>query len=63
MCANVPQGGGQAGFLGIGGKASASFGRSTSVGTTTVNTKAQGSGDAKESLNARYQQYVRVSST
>lgn len=46
---------------GVKGSASASFGRSTSVGTTKVKQSASEDNVAKEDLDAQYSQYIRVS--
>ena len=53
--------GGSVGIFGFGGKASTVFGKATSTGTTEINTKAESSGSDNRKLEARYQQYIRVS--
>ncbi|CAM9286827.1 unnamed protein product, partial [Laminaria digitata] len=52
--------GGSAGVFGLRAKASATFGKASSVGKTTVNTSAESSGKDTRELEARYQQYIRV---
>lgn len=56
----IQQVGGSAGVFGLGAKASATFGKASSVGKTTVNTSAESSGKDTRELEARYQQYIRV---
>lgn len=54
------QGGSSSSFLGFGDKTSSSFGQSSSVGKTTVNTSAESKGSEESALEARYSQYIRV---